>query len=108
MRAVVDAYGPEERAVGWYCYLENEVNFPFQATCAHREATSPLTKSDLYQVKRMADVEDCEHDMYVMVEFDHDELAVPLSQLDPTNKVDEGTREAVLDWHYWVERGYQF
>lgn len=21
---------------------------------------------------------------------------------------DEDTREAVMDWHYWTERGYQF
>ena len=31
MRAVVDAYGSEERAIGWYYYLENELSFPFRA-----------------------------------------------------------------------------
>jgi Calcium binding len=28
---VVDAYGPEERAMGWYYYLEDKIHFPFQA-----------------------------------------------------------------------------
>jgi Calcium binding len=28
---VVDAYGPEERALGWYYYLEDKIHFPFQA-----------------------------------------------------------------------------
>jgi hypothetical protein len=36
---VVDAYGEEERAMGWYYYLESHLRFPFVATCAeHRIA----------------------------------------------------------------------
>jgi hypothetical protein len=31
--AIVDAYGPEEQALGWYYYLENRIHFPFQARC---------------------------------------------------------------------------
>ncbi len=31
MQIVVDAYGPDERAMGWYCYLENTLTFPFVA-----------------------------------------------------------------------------
>jgi hypothetical protein len=27
---IVDAYGPEEQAVGWYYYLEAKIRFPFQ------------------------------------------------------------------------------
>jgi hypothetical protein len=27
---VVDAYGPEERALGWYYYLENQMRFPLR------------------------------------------------------------------------------
>ncbi|MGO9305501.1 MAG: calcium-binding protein, partial [Candidatus Korobacteraceae bacterium] len=26
--AIVDAYGPEEQALGWYYYLENKIQFP--------------------------------------------------------------------------------
>jgi hypothetical protein len=26
---IVDAYGPEEQALGWYYYLENKIQFPF-------------------------------------------------------------------------------
>jgi hypothetical protein len=32
-QALVDAYGPQERAMGWYYYLENQLEFPFQARC---------------------------------------------------------------------------
>jgi calcium binding protein len=31
MEVVVDAYGADERAMGWYCYLEGKLNFPFTA-----------------------------------------------------------------------------
>jgi len=34
-------------------------------------------------------------------------LAVPLSQLKPIG-VDESTRQAIEDWHYWIARGYCF
>ena len=30
---IVDAYGPEEQAMGWYYYLEDKIRFPFQAKC---------------------------------------------------------------------------
>ena len=29
MEIIVDAYGPEEQALGWYCYLEDKLRFPF-------------------------------------------------------------------------------
>ena len=40
--AVVDAYNAEERAMGWYCYLEERLKFPFKARCACKCETSPL------------------------------------------------------------------
>ena len=31
MEIVVDAYTPEETAMGWYYYLEDKLRFPFPA-----------------------------------------------------------------------------
>ena len=28
---VVDAYGPEEQAMGWYYYLDDKLRFPFRS-----------------------------------------------------------------------------
>jgi calcium binding protein len=28
--AIIDAHGPEERAMGWYYYLEDQRQFPFR------------------------------------------------------------------------------
>ena len=40
--AIVDAYGPEEQAMGWYYYLENKLRFPFHAKCVAANVVSPL------------------------------------------------------------------
>jgi len=43
---VVDAYDAEERAMGWYAYLENQVRFPFAGKCtAPRARSRPYAKA---------------------------------------------------------------
>ncbi len=107
MEIVVDAYGPEERAMGWYSYLEDELRFPFTATCIAERATSPLRVKDEVEVIGLAGANECEHEMFVRIRWDRKEgLAVPLSQLKPINHTDEETNQAVADWHYWVKMGY--
>jgi hypothetical protein len=49
--------------------------------------------------------EECEHEMFVRVGWQDRVLAVPLSQLIGVD-VDDGTEQAIRDWHTWVERGY--
>jgi hypothetical protein len=46
-KAIVDAYGPEEQAMSWYYYLEDQINFPFRAKCIAAIATSPFVKENL-------------------------------------------------------------
>ena len=104
---VVDAYGSDERAMGWYCYLEDKLNFSFTAGCTARRAISPLRVKDEVEVIGMAPKEECDHEMFVMIRWERDGLAVPLSQLKVVD-ADEQTREAVEDWHYWVKQGYEF
>ena len=107
MEAVVDAYDEIERAMGWYYYLEGKLSFPFTARCIDTRAISPLRKGQKVEVVDMAPEEECEHEMFVTIEWEEEELAVPLSQIKPID-VDEETREAIEDWHYWVKMGYEF
>ena len=67
MEIVVDAYGPEEQAVGWYCYLEDALAFPFSAECTLERSTSPLEKGEKLEVIGMAAQKDCETEMFVTV-----------------------------------------
>jgi hypothetical protein len=104
---VVDAYTESERALGWYYYLDNRLQFPFSARCVSQRAISPLRRGDEVTVVGMAPEDECMHEMFVRVRREHFALAVPLSQLMPP-RLDTGTRLALEDWRYWVARGYCF
>ena len=107
MEIIVDAYGPEEQAMGWYYYLEDQLHFPFPARCISERAVSPLRKSDEVEVLNMASEEECQHEMFVGIRWEQQRpLVVPLSQLRPIAEADEDTREAIEDWHYWLAQGY--
>lgn len=109
MEIVVDAYGPEERAVGWHAYLESTLSFPFAARCTGQRAISPLSQGDEVEVIDMAPFDECMREMFVMIRWGRKEgLAVPLAQLKPGKNADPATRQAVEDWRYWVQQGYCF
>jgi len=107
MEVVVDAHDESERAMGWYYYLEGKLHFPFKAECVAKRAISPLAKGETVEIVKMAPEEECEREMFVNIRWQKRTLAVPLSQLMGLD-VDYETRQALYDWHYWVERGYEF
>ena len=107
MEIVVDAYGPEEQALGWYAYLDDALQFPCLARCVAERATSPLQIGDEVEVVGMPPEEICEHEMFVLTSWERRTLAVPLAQLAALH-ADEQTRQAIEDWQYWVGRGYRF
>lgn len=107
MEIVVDTYSGEEQAMGWYCYLEDQLTFPFKAKCVKERSISPLDKGDVVEVIEMPSSDECEHEMFVNVKFQDDTLSVPLSQLESL-KANKKTQQAIEDWHYWINRGYQF
>ena len=106
MEAVVDAFDATERAIGWFVYLERKLEFPFTARCIERRAISPLLVGDDVEVVSMAPADECRHEMFVMIRWEHEGLAVPLSQLEPSGTA-ASTEVAVADWRYWVGQGYQ-
>ena len=108
MEIIVDAYGPEEQAMGWYYYLEEKLQFPFTAICSAKRAISPLHVKDEVDVIGMAPEEECEKEMFVTIRWEKGGLAVPLSQLTAISSTSEQIKQAVEDWHYWVQMGYEF
>ena len=105
MEAIVDAYGPEEQALGWYYYLKEKLQFPFEAKCIRVRNISPLQIDETVKVIGMVDVYDCMAEMFVKIEWTGRIFGVPLSQLTGI-EVDSETEEAIADWHYWTGRGY--
>ena len=103
---VADCHDTEEQAMGWFSYLEDTLQFPFTAACITQRAISPLRKGDEVEVLGMSG-EGCEHEMFVEMLWEGKTLAVPLAQLKPIPSTDAKTKEAVADWHYWLEQGYE-
>ena len=102
---VVDAYTENERAMGWYYYLEGALQFPFRARCIGRPAVLPLRPGDEVEVVGMAPEEECQHEMFVLIPWERRRLAVPLAQLEGI-MADRKTVQAIGDWHYWTRKGY--
>jgi len=44
--------------------------------------------------------------MFVFIRWKPRQLAVPFMQLEGI-QVDEETQQAIEDWQYWVNRGYE-
>lgn len=97
----VDAYTPEEQALCWYYYLENKLNFPFQA----------LWENETVEVIGMdPDSEDAGSQVQLQVLYREGELEdvfpVLVTDLQPVN-ADEEITSAIADLHYWVNQGNQ-
>ena len=95
--------------MGWYYYLEDKMAFPFEAKCHREISTSPVQVGDQVTVSGMASEDVCAHSMFVTISYADRKLDVPLAQLSPADEDgDEDTIEAIGDWHYWQNQGYQF
>jgi len=44
--------------------------------------------------------------MFVLIRRKSDQFGVPLIQLEGID-VDKETQQAIEDWHYWVNQGYE-
>jgi hypothetical protein len=106
MEIIVDSYGSEEQALGWYTYLYSRLDFPFRAQCVQERDVSPLRHGEEVVVMRMAPEDDCMSDMTVIIRWCEREMGVPLAQLEAVG-ADYQTKEAIGDWHYWIARGYR-
>jgi hypothetical protein len=104
---VVDAYGKDERALGWYYYLEEMIAFPFIGECIEKRKISPLRKGETVEVVGMSDEDDCMREMFVQINWQGREMGIPLVQIKPL-KVDKETKQAIEDWQYWMAMGYMF
>jgi hypothetical protein len=80
---------------------------PIQSRVYRKKANFPSDGGDEVEVVGMPPAEECEPEMFVNIRWQRRTLSVPLSQLEGLD-VDDQTQEGIEDWHYWVNRGYQF
>src|SRR5437762_10448851 len=65
--AIVDAYGPEEQAMGWYYYLKDKIGFPSQAKCIAAKAVPPFLNGERAEVEGMPPEEPCASDIPLLI-----------------------------------------
>lgn len=104
---LVNARTEEERAISWYNYLECKLHFPFKAKWFPGGSTAG---EEFIEVLEMSSEEECQEEMFVEVLYKEgtveDVFSVALSNLEVVT-ADEHTQEAIADWHYWVDKGYE-
>ena len=103
MEIIVDAYTEDEQAMGWHIYLEETMEFPFEARCIEQQEVSPLEKGETVRVVGKPSSEPSLRQQFVTIDWMDREFGVPLSQLEPV-EASENTKQAVSDWHYWLNR----
>ncbi|WLE98009.1 MAG: calcium-binding protein [Candidatus Electrothrix communis] len=107
LEVVVDACDKVERAMGWFYYLAEQCEFPFQARCIVERSISPLLVDEEVEVLSEAPAEECEKELFVKIQWKEHQLAVPLSQLSVI-EASSTSRQIVEDWQYWVQQGYEY
>ena len=103
MEIIVDAYTPDEQAMGWHIYLGETMEFPFDARCLEEHEVSPLEEGETVRVVGKPSSEPSLRQQFVTIKWMDREFSVPLSQLEPVDASD-ATEQAVSDWHYWLNR----
>jgi hypothetical protein len=74
---VVDAYDEWERAMGWFYYLEQTLQFPFRAECAKEREQSLLRVGEKMEVIGMPPEEVCAREIYVQVKLERSDAGSP-------------------------------
>jgi hypothetical protein len=100
---IVDTYSLEEQAMGWYAYLDDTLDVPFEARCRTEREESPLEEGETVRVVGMSPTEPTLNQLFVTIEWMDRELGVPLKQLEPVD-ASSTTEQAIADWHYWLDR----
>lgn len=108
---IADAEEKEDRAMAWYDYLDDSLNFPFMGKWTKKGRKTPSPQPKQVEVLGMAPDDECEKDMFVEVVYpdgkDEDVFTARLSEIEAID-ADEDTQEALADWQYWLARGYKF
>jgi hypothetical protein len=104
---VVDCYDEFEVASAWYAYMQDKLEFPFQAKCVVRNGSGALDFGDVVTVIGLPDQDECEDGMKVLIEYLEDEIDVPIEELECIAGSEE-TKTALDDWRYGIAHGYGY
>ncbi len=101
--AIVDAHDDEEVFISWYTYLQDILEFPFQAY-VRVENPKNLEMRTLVTVLKMASMEYCSiRAIWLVAHVKHSDwyFYIPASEITEVN-ADEYLVQALADWKYWI------
>jgi hypothetical protein len=95
----------DKRIISWYYYLEEVLEFPFQAYISVKKPKEKEATRVLVSVRAMADVDLCSiYNMWVQVQAQDVDLHFNVPMRDILEaKAGEQTIEALIDWRYWIK-----
>ena len=101
---IVDAHGDEEVFLSWYTYLQDILEFPFEAY-VRVENPKMLEMRTQVMVVKMAAMEYCSiHAIWLVAHVKHFDWYFNIPASEITNvQADEYVVEALADWKYWVK-----
>lgn len=103
---VVDANDDDEVFMGWYYFMAESLEFPFQAiaTIKKRNGTTEERTVEVVEDATNGDRFKCQA-YYVNVDYEGVLMKVEIADLKPINASAE-TLKAITVWKYWKEKEY--
>ncbi len=101
---IVDSNDDDEAEMGWFYYLLDTLEFPFEAYVKAKKPKDDAAKGILVTVEGMADGNLCSlYNMWVQVQVEDTGLSfnVPVGDILEA-KAGAETIQAIADWKYWI------
>ena len=104
---IVDCYDEYEMAMGWLCYLNDNLTFPFEASIIGDIRIGSLQEGDSVNVTEFINSDKNDVSVYnfiatVGIEKDEHIYDIPLVNLKSVD-CENDTFNAIEDWRYWCE-----
>ncbi len=102
---LVDCSHEYEQNMSWYYYVQDELEFPFEATINIRKRDGSKISKRIKVIDLSSDDTNFERNfnIEVAVEFDDYLLEIALEKLDEIS-ASEKTIEIINTWKYWIKK----
>lgn len=98
---IVDCYDEEEQNTAWICYIQDTLEYPFEATITLDRKDGKKDRKRV-NVVRFAESKHSRGSFSLSVEVEFEEYLIPIPILDLEDvEASEESLQAINDWKYW-------
>lgn len=99
---IVDCYDEIEVSMGWYYFMEENLNFPFKATVPLKKRNGSLETKEV-KITGLASDEEGFTNRDFNLEMENGDYRYPIAYSRLSHvKAEPETREAFQIWNYWL------